>query len=156
MYLRNIQQWHSMFWEGRTDSHNEHEGLLSMMLDKAMQCVHFLLNDNHCFTITDMQREMAKHFSHKAGGATIVHALQQLNMQKVCEGCVNTHGRTSKILHETGTQHPYSICEGWKWLASNSFHKSIQSLIKFLWFFINFSQILLKFFSIFSVKSSNC
>ncbi len=35
-------------------------------------------------TIADMWREMAAHFLHEAGEATIVHALQPLAMWKVC------------------------------------------------------------------------
>ncbi len=79
-----------MFWEGRINiRNNEHKGQPSMILDKTVRCVHTLLKDNHCLTITNitnMQWEMAAHFSHEASEATIVHALQQLKMWKVCTG----------------------------------------------------------------------
>ncbi len=54
-----------------------------MTLDKIVWYVHALLENDHCLTITDMQQEMAAYFSHKVSGATIVHALQWLKMQKV-------------------------------------------------------------------------
>ncbi len=111
MNLRSIQQRQSMLWD------NKCEGRLSMMSDETVWCVHALLRDNYCsLTITNMRWEMAAHFSHKAGRATMVHALQQLEMPKIsmCWGSSTTHGRTSKKLHGSGTQLPYSVQGGWE------------------------------------------
>ncbi len=67
----------------RENKHTRYEGQLNTTLDKTVCYVHTFLEDNHCFTITDMRREMAVYFSHKAGPAATVHVLQQLEMQKV-------------------------------------------------------------------------
>ncbi len=66
-----------MFQEGRTNIYDdEHEGQLSMMLDKTVRCIHALLKDDCHLTITGMQREMAAHFSHQVSKTTIVQVLQ--------------------------------------------------------------------------------
>ncbi len=47
MNLRNIQQWQSMFQEGKTNIHNdEHEWQPNTMLDETMQCVCAFLKGN--------------------------------------------------------------------------------------------------------------
>ncbi len=48
-----------------------------------MGCIHSFLEDDHHLTISDMQWEMAAYFSLEASEATLVCALQQLEMQKV-------------------------------------------------------------------------
>ncbi len=56
---------------------------LSVTLDETGRCIRTYLEDDHCLSITDMQREMAAQFSHKASATTIVCALQQLEKGKV-------------------------------------------------------------------------
>ncbi len=53
------------------------------MLDETVGCIYIHLEDDHRLTVTNMQREMAAHFTHKAVEATTVCALQQLKMGKV-------------------------------------------------------------------------
>ncbi len=54
------------------------------MLHETVWRVHAFLHDDYRLIITDMWREMAAHFSHEANEVTIVSALQQIRMQKVC------------------------------------------------------------------------
>ncbi len=68
--------------EGAQTYNDEHEGRPSMALDETVWCVCALLEDNHC--VTDMWWEMAACFSHEASEATILYALQQLKMWKLC------------------------------------------------------------------------
>ncbi len=54
-FFRNIQQWKSMFQEGKTSiQENEHKEQPSVTLDKTLQCVCYRLKDNHCVSITDI------------------------------------------------------------------------------------------------------
>ncbi len=100
--FRNIQQWWSMFQEGRTNIYNEHRAT-KHGIRQTVQCVHTFFEDEHCLIFTDMQREMAAHFSHKASKATIVIVLQQTRCKKFA--CSSTTHRTSKKI----TQLPYLV-----------------------------------------------
>ncbi len=84
MNFRNIQQWQSVFQKGRTNIHdNRHNGCQSIILDETVRCIHTLLkNDRHLLLLTCDERW--QQFSYKASKTTIVPALQQLMMQKVC------------------------------------------------------------------------
>ncbi len=83
---RNIQWWQMMFQKGRTNIHDNSckRVTTSTMLDKTVQWEHALFKDDHHLTITYMWWEIAAQLSHKASEATIVCALQQLEMQKNC------------------------------------------------------------------------
>ncbi len=92
-----------------------------MISDKTVQYVCPLLEDNWCLTITDMQQEMAGCFSHKAGEATIIRALQQLEMQKVCTQLVSQklmeerrkklHGRCTQRASPLGLMRREPACQ---------------------------------------------
>ncbi len=70
-----------MFQEKRTNIHtDDSRGWQSSTLDETVPYEYAVFKDSHHLTITDMQWEMARHFSHKASEATVVHALQQLKM----------------------------------------------------------------------------
>ncbi len=100
MNLKNIQ-W-SVFWGGRTNIDDEHKEWLSRMLDEIVWCVCSLLKDDCRLTITDMQREIAAHFSHEAGKATIVCTLQQLVIWKVCAGWASQQLMEEHWKNQTG------------------------------------------------------
>ncbi len=54
------------------DIHNDEcKGKASVMLDKPIGWICALLQDHCCLIITDKRGEMAAHFSHEAGGATM-------------------------------------------------------------------------------------
>ncbi len=73
-----------MFWGGRTNIHNdESEEWRSTMLDETVQCVHTLLRQSSSH-FSDMWQEMVVCFSHEASEATMVCALQELEIWKVC------------------------------------------------------------------------
>ncbi len=89
----------------------------SMTSDKIARCICTLLKDEHCLTISDMQWEITAHFSHEASEVTIFHALQQLEMQKVCMKWVPGQlVEEHEKLHGSGTQLPYSVLGRWEWL----------------------------------------
>ncbi len=68
-----------------------------MKLCKMYACIHALLKDDHHLTITDMQQEMVACFSHEPDKATMIRALQQLEMQSLhVLGLFGTHRRTLK------------------------------------------------------------
>ncbi len=54
-------------------------------MEETVQCVRALLNKDHRYTVTDLQREMLLCFSHEASRGTIYTVLtEQLEMSKVC------------------------------------------------------------------------
>ncbi len=56
---------------------------------------------------------MAAHFSYEIGEATIVCALQQHEMRKVCVSST-THERTPEKLHGSDAALPFSVQGGWE------------------------------------------
>ncbi len=82
-----------------------------MMLDETVQFTHALFKDDCCLTITDTQREMTAHFSHKGSDNSCITTTNDVKSFYGL-GFSTTRRRTSKKSYGSGTQLPYSVQGG--------------------------------------------
>ncbi len=80
MNRRNVLQWQLMFQKGRTDIHNDECKRVTEHAVRQNCGMRTLFLKMNVISLSLICDEMATHFSRETGEATIVCALQQLEM----------------------------------------------------------------------------
>ncbi len=119
MNLRNIQQWQSMFQEGRTNIRdNECKGRPSPKLDETVWCIHILLRQQLSYyywqVIKDGRMLLTQNWQ---GNNSLCITTVWDEKSLYTMGSSTTLVRTLKKLHGSGTQLPYLVLGGWEWLT---------------------------------------